>query len=233
MKTTPYEYSFRRGVLRRGAQVLPLPIAESYRLNMRCALAILIDYFADENACERRAWALHYQLGRRLTITEAWTMTPADLDDTVTDILVSGRKSEPFIIMAAQRRDQLRNLALSEHTYGRTVMSTYRRSSNSEFNFRLAKRMSDRKQSNVERSQANVDAWLKDVEEHRAKGEPTAFEEATQNTLGKFQNRSTAWWWYRIVREFSTQCGEKCGEFIMLRAGAVARLAQRIGKRKY
>lgn len=121
MKTAPYKYSFRRGVLRRGAQVLPLPIAESYRLNMRCALAILFDYFADENDCERRAWALHYQLGRRLTIHQGWTMTPEDLDDTVTDILVSGRKSEPFVIMTAERRDQLRKLALSEQTYGRTL----------------------------------------------------------------------------------------------------------------
>jgi hypothetical protein len=47
-------------------------------------------------------------------------MTPADLDDTVTDILVSGRKSELLVIMHAQRRDQIRNLALSEQTYGRT-----------------------------------------------------------------------------------------------------------------
>jgi hypothetical protein len=56
-----------------------------------------------------------------------------------------------------------------------------------------------RKPSNVERSQANVDAWLKDLEEHRAKGEPTAFEEATQNTLDSFKDRSTAGWWYRIA----------------------------------
>jgi hypothetical protein len=118
MKTAPYEYSFRRGVLRRGTQVLPLPIAESYRLNMRCALAILYDYFADENDCERRALALHYQLGRRLTIQDGWTLTPADLDDTVTDILVSGRKSELFIIIAAGRRDQIRQLAQSEEIFG-------------------------------------------------------------------------------------------------------------------
>ena len=92
----------------------------------------------------------------------------------------------------------------------------YKRSTNNEFNVHLAKCMRDggRKPSNVERSQANVDAWLKDLEEHRAKGEPTAFEQATQNTLDSFKDRSTAWWWYRIVREFLTQCGEKVCEFV-------------------
>lgn len=105
-------------------------------------------------------------------------------------------------------------------------MSTYRRRSNSEFNIHLAKRMSDRKQSNVERSQANVDAWLAELEAKRAKGEPTAFEGATKNTLDSFKDRSTAWWWYRIVREFLTQCGEK----VWVR---VVRIATRIGKRTY
>jgi hypothetical protein len=114
-------YTFRRGVLRLGNQVLPIPYAESYRLNMRIALAILYQYFADDNECERRAWTLHHPLGRRITIHEGWTMTPADLDDTVTDILLTGRKSEPLVIMHAQRRDQIRNLALSEQTYGRTL----------------------------------------------------------------------------------------------------------------
>jgi hypothetical protein len=114
-------YSFSRGVLRLGNQVLPIPYAESYRLNMRVALAILYQYFADENDCERRAWALHHPLGRRITIHEGWTMTAADLDDTVTDILLTGRKSEPFELIHAERRDQIRNLALSEQTFSRRV----------------------------------------------------------------------------------------------------------------
>jgi hypothetical protein len=37
-------------------------------------------------------------------------------------------------------------------------MSGYKRPTNGEFNIHLAKRMADRKASNVERSQANVDA---------------------------------------------------------------------------
>ena len=118
LKTSPHEYSFRRGVLRSGDQVLPLPIAESYRLNMRVALALLLDYFADENEPERRAYALHYALGRRITVTEGWTMPESDLNDTVLAILLSGRKSEPLEIMGAERRDQIRQLALSEQLFG-------------------------------------------------------------------------------------------------------------------
>jgi hypothetical protein len=88
---------------------------------MRVALSLLYWYFDGEPQAERKAFALHYQLGRRLTITEGWTMTPADLDEIVLDILLSGRKSEPLVVMHAQRRDQIRNLALSEQTYGRTL----------------------------------------------------------------------------------------------------------------
>jgi len=91
----------------------------------------------------------------------------------------------------------------------------YKRSTNDEFNIHLAKCMRDgtrdggRKQSNVERSQANVDAWLKDLEEHRAKGEPTAFEQACQKTLDEFKKpHSTAWWWKLVVVEFLRQCVE-------------------------
>jgi hypothetical protein len=108
-------------------------------------------------------------------------------------------------------------------------MRGYKRPTNDEFNIHLAKRLADRKckQPNVERSQANVDAWLKDLEEHRAKGEPTAFEQACQKTLDKFkQPHSDAWWWRLVIVEFARQCGEKVWEFIR-------RLAKRIGKRTY
>ena len=98
---------------------------------MRCALAILFDYFSDENDCERRAWALHYALGCRITVHEGWTMTESDLNDTVLDILLSGRESEPMEIMHAERRDVLRQLACSEQVFGENTMS-YRRSSNAE-----------------------------------------------------------------------------------------------------
>ncbi len=93
---------------------------------MRCALAILFDYFADENDCERRAWALHYQLGRRITVHEGWCLTASDLNDTVLDILLSGRKSEPFVIMTAERRDVLRQLACSEQVFGNQRRDTLR-----------------------------------------------------------------------------------------------------------
>src|ERR1700676_2098474 len=93
-----------RGVLKFNEEILPLPIAESYRLNMRCALAMLLWYFRDENEPERRAFALHYQLGRRITVHAGWTMSDSDLSDTVLDILLSGRKSEPFELIHAERR---------------------------------------------------------------------------------------------------------------------------------
>jgi hypothetical protein len=91
----------------------------------------------------------------------------------------------------------------------------YKRSTNNEFNIHLVKCMrdrtrdSERKQSNVERSQASVDAWLKDLEEHRTRGEPTAFEQTCQKTLDEFKKpRSAAWWWKLVVVEFLRQCVE-------------------------
>jgi hypothetical protein len=127
--TVPYEYSFqrspevftvRKGVLRIGNQVIPIAYAESYRTNMRVALSLLYWYFDGEPQAERKAFALHYQLGRRLTITEGWTMTPADLDETVLDILLCGQRCE-LQIMGAERRDQIRQLAHSESTFSRRV----------------------------------------------------------------------------------------------------------------
>jgi hypothetical protein len=52
----------------------------------------------------------------------------------------------------------------------------YKRSTNNEFNFHLAKCMGDGtrdggpSQSKVERSQANANAWLKELENHRSQG---------------------------------------------------------------
>lgn len=113
-------YSFRRGVLRLGNQVLPLPIAESYRAGMRVALAILYDYFDGEPNAERKAWGLHYQLGRRITVRDGWSLTQTDLDDIVADILCASWDCK-VEIMTAQRRDQIRQLALSEFIFGRRL----------------------------------------------------------------------------------------------------------------
>lgn len=113
-------YTFNeRGVLRKDGRILALPIAESYRLNMRVSLAVLLDYFAGENEPERRAFALHYQLGRRITVTAGWEMSESDLNAAVLDILLCGRTSAPFVLLHAERRDQFRQLALSEQVYGR------------------------------------------------------------------------------------------------------------------
>jgi len=114
------EYSFRRGVLRLGNQVLPLPIAESYRVVMRVALAILYDYFDGEPNAERKAWGLHYQLGRRITVHEGWSMSQSDVNESVADILCAGLNCK-VEIMTAQRRDQSRQLALSESIFGRRL----------------------------------------------------------------------------------------------------------------
>jgi hypothetical protein len=80
-------------------------------------------------------------------------------------------------------------------------MSGYKRPTNGEFNIHLAKRMPDRKASNVERSQANVDAWLKDLEEHRAKGDPTEFVKACNKNLDEYSKpHGNAWWLWTVVR---------------------------------
>jgi hypothetical protein len=77
---------------------------------------------------------------------------------------------------------------------------------------------------------ANRAAELKREEEIRQEIDAATpeFVKEWNKTLGTFQNRSTAWWWYRIVREFLTQCGEEVWEFITRRAEALVRLAKRI-----
>ncbi len=83
-------------------------------------------------------------------------------------------------------------------------MSGYKRPTNGEFNVELDQRL---KAQQAERDDllARIDAAS------------PAFVKATQQTLDSFKDRSTAWWWYRIVREFLTQCWEKCWEFITRR----------------
>ena len=80
-------------------------------------------------------------------------------------------------------------------------MSGYKRSTNNEFNIQLAKHIADRKPSNVERSQANVDAWLADLEAKRTKGEPSEFVKACNKNLDEYSKpHGNAWWLWTVVR---------------------------------
>jgi hypothetical protein len=62
----------------------------------------------------------------------------------------------------------------------------YKRSTDNEFNVHLAKCMCDgtrdggRKQTNIERAQANVDKWLAEQEAYKARGEKTPWVLAMQ-----------------------------------------------------
>ena len=79
----------------------------------------------------------------------------------------------------------------------------YKRSSNNELNIHLAKCMRDdgRKPSNVERSQANVDAWLAELEAKRAKGEPTDFVKACNKNLAEYNKpHGNVWWLWTVVK---------------------------------
>jgi hypothetical protein len=115
---TPAIFTFRRGVLRLGNEVIPLEWTESHGPNMRVALSLLMWFFRDELNTERRAFAFHYQLGRRLVVGEGWSMTQADLAGNVADILCKARLAEEIGItldyMGGERRDRLRQLAQSE-----------------------------------------------------------------------------------------------------------------------
>src|SRR5271170_2081779 len=106
----PLIFTFRKGVLRLGTEVIPLEWAESFRPSMRVALSLLLWFFKGENDAERRAFALHYQLGRRLTVGEDWSMTQSDLADAVTEILISRAPACTVVVLSAERRDQLRQL---------------------------------------------------------------------------------------------------------------------------
>ena len=113
------EFTFRNGVLRLGNEVISLPIAESYRLNIRVGLALLYWYFTDEPNAERKAWALHYALGTRLTIYEGWSMPLTDLNNIVAELLCAGVPHTSVQLLSGQRRDVIRQLAQSEQILGR------------------------------------------------------------------------------------------------------------------
>ena len=148
-----------------------------------------------------------------------WTISDNDLAVAVIESLVRHKLAvlcAPIEIeyLGGERRDNIRESPEGGWINRRAPLA-YKRSPNNEFNIHLAKSMRDgtrdggRRQSNVERSQANVDAWLKDLEEHRATGEPTAFEQSCQKTLDKFKKPHSRWWWYRLVAvEFLHQCVE-------------------------
>jgi hypothetical protein len=91
------------------------------------------------------------------------------------------------------------------------MSSAYRRD-DQEFRNGIAKRAAELKRE--EKIRQEIDAATPE------------FVKEWNKTLGTFQNRSTAWWWSRIVREFLTQCGEEVWEFITRRAEALVRLAK-------
>jgi len=116
-------YTYRKGILRVGDKILPLPIAESYRLSCRIALAVLLDYFQGENHAERKAFALHYALARRISgIYDGWIPTFADLNMIITDIFCRAKgEPAPIEILFSERRDILRRLC--ESPEGRNASS--------------------------------------------------------------------------------------------------------------
>jgi hypothetical protein len=80
-------------------------------------------------------------------------------------------------------------------------MSTYRRSTNDDFNIQLAKQMTDRQPSNVERSQANVDKWLADEAARKLRGEQSDFVQAVQRNLDEYNKpHGNVWWAWTIVK---------------------------------
>ena len=108
-------FTYKNGVLRFGANVLPLPlIPESPRLCQRVAFSILLSYFQDEPQAERKAHAMHRQLARRIaTIYDGWHISASDLDDTVVDILVKAAIGvDGYVsidLICGERRDTVRD----------------------------------------------------------------------------------------------------------------------------
>jgi hypothetical protein len=82
-------------------------------------------------------------------------------------------------------------------------VSTYRRSSNSDFNIHLVKRMADCKppQTNIERAQADVDKWLAEEEARKQRGEKSPWVLAMQRNLDEYKKpHGNVWWAWTIVK---------------------------------
>lgn len=132
----PCFYTFSKGILRFGHEILPLPLLpESPRLCQRIAFALLLHFFQGELQAERKAQTMHKQLARRITPVTAphfflgamsamsepnpvpftWSISVADLADAVASILVEAATAmhgdAPIELVAGQRRDTLRALA--------------------------------------------------------------------------------------------------------------------------
>lgn len=100
-----------------GTKVLALPVAESYRLCCRVALAVLLEYFEGELGAERKAFALHYALARRISsVCGGWSLTRLHLDEIVADILCAAKGGNCQLeILSAERRDVIRQLCTSHN----------------------------------------------------------------------------------------------------------------------
>ena len=80
---------------------------------------------------------------------------------------------------------------------------SYRRSTNNSFNIELGKRLAERKppQTNIERSEANIDAWLADLEAKKASGEQSDFVKACNKNLADYSEpHSWLWWKWTFIR---------------------------------
>lgn len=79
----------------------------------------------------------------------------------------------------------------------------YRRSSNAAFNIHLSKVTRDRKpsQTNIEKAEANIDAWLADLEAKKASGEQSDFVRACNKNLAEYSKpHGNVWWAWTIVK---------------------------------
>jgi hypothetical protein len=202
--------------------------------------SMLRDYFAGDALAELQASLMGSRIVNLFPNKRRagnWTISEDDLAVAVIESLVRHKLAvlcAPIEIeyLGGHRQDNIRDRLKGDGQEGEAPLA-YKRSTN-EFNTDLAKCMCDgtrdggRKLSNVERSQAKVDAWLKDLEEHRAKGEPTAFEQAFQKTLDKFKKPHSRWWWYRLVAiEFLHQCVEVTVEWVRQQIERVRRRRRR------
>jgi hypothetical protein len=81
----------------------------------------------------------------------------------------------------------------------------YKRSTNGEFNLFLDKARKQNEpeppQTNIEKSQANVDKWLAEEEARKQRDEKSPFVEAVQRNLDAYSKpHGNAWWAWTIVK---------------------------------
>jgi hypothetical protein len=81
----------------------------------------------------------------------------------------------------------------------------YKRSTNAGFNLFLDKMRKQNEpeppQSNIEKSQARLDAWLAEEEARKQRGEKSPFVQAVQKNLDEYSKpHGNVWWAWTIVK---------------------------------